>query len=119
MSASIIFTLTFSILFRGYSANGSKLGIKEIIFGTISGGIFYGPVAGTCINIGAAIASGLFAGLITALYFCFLHKKMNSNGLFDSYGVVNTLLLSFLGSFVLAPIIFISYYDRHWILTTF
>ena len=119
MSASIIFTLTFSILFRGNGANGGRMGIKEIIFGTVSGGIFYGSVAGTCINIGAAIASGLFSGLVTALYFCFLHKRMNSNGLFDSYGVVNTFLLSFLGTFVLAPIILISYYDRHWILTTF
>lgn len=29
----------------------------------------YGSVAGTCINIGASIAVGLIAGLISAVFF--------------------------------------------------
>jgi hypothetical protein len=75
-------------------------------------------VAGTCVNIGAAIASGLFAGLISAVAYRKIYKKINEKSLFDSYGALNTLFISFFGTFVIAPIILIAYYNRTWILTT-
>lgn len=71
MSASVIFTFAFSIVF------GNKIGAKEAVFGTISGGVIYGSVAGTCINIGTAIACGLFAGLTSAFYFRFIYNTIN------------------------------------------
>lgn len=95
------------------------MGLRDCIFGTITGGIIYGPVAGTAVNVGAAIASGLFSGLISALFNKFVYSKLNANQLRDSYGVSNTLLVSFLGGFLIAPIILIAYYHRDWILTTF
>jgi hypothetical protein len=65
MSASIIFNYAFSILL----SSNYKMGIRGSLIGTISGAIMYGPVAGTCINIGAAIATGLFAGFLSAVFF--------------------------------------------------
>ena len=65
MSASIIFNYAFSILF----SPNSKIGIRGSLVGTITGAIMYGSVAGTSINIGAAIAVGLVAGFISALFF--------------------------------------------------
>lgn len=70
-------------------------------------------------NIGSALASGLFAGLTSALYFRFGHNKFNQLLLKDSYGVKNIFITSFVGTFAIAPIILASYYDRNWILTTF
>lgn len=88
------------------------------MFGTISGGISYGAVAATSVNVGAAIASGLFSGLLSSLIYRLVHKKMNQNGLFDTYGVFTILLVSFFGTFLIAPCILIAYYNRDWILTT-
>ena len=68
--------------------------------------------------MGAAIASGLFSGLLSALIYRLVHKKMNQDSLFDSYGVFITLLVSFFGTFLIAPIILTAYYYRDWILTT-
>lgn len=73
LSASVIFTYAFSVLFNSQG----KIGIRGSIIGTLTGAIIYGPVAGTCINIGAAIASGLFAGIFSALFFEKIYSKVN------------------------------------------
>lgn len=65
MSASIIFNYAFSILLNGRS----RLSVRGSLLGTISGAIMYGSVAGTSINIGAAIAVGLLAGFFSALFY--------------------------------------------------
>ncbi len=88
------------------------------MFGTISGGVIYGSVAGTCINIGTAIACGLFAGLVSAFYFRFIYNRVNKTNTFDSYGVFNTLIISIFGTLGIAPIVLVAYYQRDWILTT-
>jgi fructose-specific phosphotransferase system IIC component len=58
------------------------------------------------------------AGLISAVYFRLIYKRVNDHLHFDSYGIMNILIISFVGTFVLAPIILITYYNRDWILTT-
>jgi ammonia channel protein AmtB len=45
--------------------------------GTIMGAVLYGPVAGTSVNIGAAIALGIAAGFISALFFKKLYPRLN------------------------------------------
>lgn len=73
MSSGAIFNYVFSILL------GGKIGIRGSIGGTIVGAVFWGPVSGTCVNIGAAIAVGLFAGLITALDYNLALVSENEN----------------------------------------
>lgn len=65
MSASVIFYYAFSVLI----GKQKKIEIKGSTIGTLAGAIMYGPIAGTCQNIGASIAVGLFAGIISAFFF--------------------------------------------------
>jgi len=41
------------------------------------GAILYGPIAGTCQNIGAAIAVGLGAGFISSIFYQKIYTKIN------------------------------------------
>lgn len=38
--------------------------------------------------------------------------------MYDTYGVTNVLFVSFFGTFAIAPVILIAYYNLDWILTT-
>jgi hypothetical protein len=107
MSASIIFNYAFSVLFN----SNSKLGIRGSLVGTITGAIMYGSIAGTCVNIGAAIASGLFSGFLSALFFEVIYPKLNSSRIRDSFGLFGILAISFLGTFFIAPIVLKTYYN--------
>lgn len=79
--------------------------------GTIAGAVLYGPVAGTCINIGAAIACGVLAGALSALYFEKLYPRINGNGVRDSLGGLGLLIVAFVGTFFIAPIVVKTYYN--------
>jgi len=65
MSASVIFYYAFSILI----GKKKRVEIRGSMIGTLAGAIMYGPIAGTCENIGASIAVGLFAGFSSAFFF--------------------------------------------------
>jgi len=71
----------------------------------------YGPVAGTCMNIGAAIAIGITAGFISSLFFKKVYTLVNSNGVRDSFGILLVFLISFLATFVISPIVIKAYYN--------
>lgn len=107
MSASIIFNYSFSILLN----SKSKISVRGSLIGTISGAIMYGSVAGTCINIGAAIAVGLLAGFLSALYYEKLCVKVNASNIRDSFGYLNILVVSIIGTFMIAPIVLKTYYN--------
>jgi hypothetical protein len=122
LSGSVIFSCAGSIIFGAKKEPDGrvnrKIDVKDCVFGTITGGISFGAVAGTAVNIGAAIASGLFAGLFSSLAYRLIYKRINLNKLYDSYGVINILMVSFFGTFAITPVILIAYYNLNWILTT-
>ena len=105
MSASVIFYYAISVLI----GKKKRLEIRGSMIGTLVGAIIYGPIAGTCENIGASIAVGLFAGIISAFFFEKLYPRINKRGIRDSFGGLLVLTISLIGSFVIAPIVMISY----------
>jgi ammonia channel protein AmtB len=105
MSASVIFYYAFSVLF----SRKKRVEIRGSMIGTLAGAIIYGPIAGTCENIGAAIAVGLFSGIISAFFFEKLYPKINKRGIRDSLGGLLVLAISLIGSLIVAPIILIAY----------
>jgi uncharacterized membrane protein YdjX (TVP38/TMEM64 family) len=86
---------------------------------TILGGIIYGPVAGTCTNIGAAIATGLFAGIFSSFFFQKIYPKLNQGGIKDTFGLTSVWIISLLATFVISPAVVAAYYNNGIALTTF
>jgi hypothetical protein len=78
----------------------------------------FGPVAGTCTNIGAAIACGLFAGFLSAGFYSKIFPKLNKNGVCDGFGLTLILIVSFLATFVISPIVIRTYYNYDVVLPT-
>jgi hypothetical protein len=107
LSASVIANYAGSVLLN----HKAKLGIRGSLVGTITGAIIYGPVAGTCVNIGAAIACGLIAGFVSAFFFEKIFPSVNGNTIKDSFGLIGVLLVSFLGTFVISPTVLKTYYN--------
>ena len=72
---NILFALCSSVFTNMFitALTKNKLGLKEIQFGMIGGAIMSGPVAGTLDNIGAFMAIGTVAALVSAFYFGYLH----------------------------------------------
>jgi hypothetical protein len=73
----------------------------------IGGAIMAGPIAGTLDNIGAFMAIGTFAAIISALYFYKIHPKLNATRVRDTYGALYIAIVSFLGTFFVAPLVLI------------
>ena len=73
----------------------------------IGGAILAGPIAGTLTNIGAFMAMGTFAGIISALYFGKIHPKLNKINVKDTYGALYIAIVSFLGTVFVAPLVLI------------
>lgn len=72
MAASIIFTYASSAFF----GKGS-LGIRELLLGTISGGIMIGSIAGVVSNIGIVLLFGSIAGFFSGWWLNVVHPKIN------------------------------------------
>lgn len=75
------------------------------------GAILYGPVAGTCINIGAAIACGILAGFSSAIFYKKVYPKINETVVWDSLGLLNIWVVSFVATFLISPIVIRTYYN--------
>lgn len=107
LNASVLTTYATSIIVNG------KIGMREALLGTISGGILYGSIANVNGNIGAAIAIGTLAGIISALWYRFVFPSINGlNTIRDSMGMFGLGIISFLGTFFVAPIVIIALYNN-------
>jgi hypothetical protein len=106
---NILFALCASVFTNIFisSFTKNKIGLKEVQFGMIGGAILAGPIAGTLDNIGAFMAMGTIAGIISAVYFGTIHPKLNATGIRDTYGALYIAIISFLGTFFIAPLVLI------------
>lgn len=101
LCASVFTNMFMSALLK------NKIGLREVNFGMIGGAIMAGPVAGTLDNIGAFMAMGTVAGLISSIYFTYIHPKINNTRVHDVYGALYIAIISFLGTFMVAPLVLI------------
>jgi hypothetical protein len=104
---NILFALSasvFTIIFLS-SLTKNQLGFRELNFGMFGGAILGGSVAGTLDNIGAFMAIGTVAGVISVLYFQYLHPRLNRTSVFDTYGATYLAIISFLATFFIAPLV--------------
>lgn len=106
---NIIFALCASVFTNMFisAITKNRLGLREIQFGMIGGAIMAGPIAGTLDNIGAFMAIGTFAGILSAIYFAKIHPRVNATRVQDTYGALYIAIVSFLGTFFIAPIVLI------------
>ena len=112
MSSSVISSTALTVIFNG------KAGVWEVILGIICGGIVFGPIAGTAVNIGAAITCGIISGIFVSIYRWKIHRRVNEERVNDCYGAMGVFIVSLISTFGIAPIILIAYYVRTWILPT-
>lgn len=100
LSSSVVGSYIFSALF-----NKGRVGIREAMLGTVTGGVLIGCVSGFLYNMAIAISVGSFAGLLSAFWFSFLHPKLlNRTNVFDSHGVLGGFwITSLFGGVVFAP----------------
>ncbi len=101
LCASVFTNMFLTVIYKG------RIGLRAVQFGMIGGAILAGPVAGTLDNIGAFMAMGTFAGIISALYFTYIHPKLNKTRVSDVYGALFIFIISFLGTFFVAPLVMI------------
>lgn len=94
-------------------AGKGKVGYKEALVGTISGGVIMASAAPIIYNIGLVIMIGAIAGFISGIYMRTAHLKINSTSIVDYMGLFGPFLISaFLGSFVVTPAALAYYYNR-------
>ncbi len=72
-----------------------------------------GTIAGTLDNIGAMMAIGTFAGIVSALFFGFVYPKMNKHSVLDTYGVFYIFIVSLLGTMMVAPLVLRGMYNSN------
>jgi hypothetical protein len=95
-------------------AGRGKVGVKEALVGTISGGVIMGDAAPLLPNIGIPIIIGGIGGLLSGLYMRLLHPRINRNNVIDVLGLFGPFLISaFLGAFVFTPSIIIWFTKQH------
>lgn len=91
--------------------NGGKVGVREIAFGIIIGGITNGAGATYIENIGASLAIGFFGGFFGGII---ISLSAIRTAISDSLGyIISVIVACFLGGFVMFPIVIL----RHYILS--
>lgn len=113
---SILFGILGSIVgtFIGSALVGKgRIGYKEVLTGTISGGIVMGAAAPLIYNIGIIIMIGTVTGMLCGIYMRVLHVKINKNNVKDVLGLFGPFCISALiGSLVVVPSALIVSYNR-------
>lgn len=89
-----------------------RVGYKEALVGTISGGVIIGSAAPLIKSIGLVIMIGGIGGLFSGIYMRTLHLKLNRANVRDFMGLFGPFLIcSFLGSFVVTPAALAAYFN--------
>lgn len=113
---SILFGIIGSIIgtFVGSAAVGrGRVGYKEVLTGTIAGGIVMGAAAPLVYNIGILLMIGGVTGLLSGIYMRVIHVKINKNNVKDVLGLFGPFCIaSILGSLVVVPAVLAVYYNR-------
>lgn len=88
-----------------------KIGMRESLMGVLSGGVIIASVAGCIDNLGACIALGAFAGVISGFWLRIVHPRINAKKIYDQIGIFGPIALNALiGGVVVAPLMFQVYY---------
>lgn len=114
------FAILFGILgsiagtFVGSAIVGrGRVGYKEAMVGTITGGIVMGASAPLHYNIGIVIMIGTVTGLFSGIYMRALHIKINKNNVKDVLGMFGPFTIaSIFGSLIVLPATVIVLYNR-------
>jgi hypothetical protein len=105
LSASVIMTYWSSAAFGGF-----KVGVRESLVGVLGGGVMISIVSAYINNIGACIAIGAFAGLVSGLWLRQGYPRMNANKPYDPLGLTGPILINaFLGGLAVGPILMGAY----------
>lgn len=114
---NIIWGLTASVLgtYSGSALAGrGRVGFKEALVGTITGGIVMGGAAPVLDNIGINLMIAFLTGLISGVYMRTLHPRINKNNIYDTLGLFGPFLISaFIGSIIIAPSTIIWYHNHN------
>ena len=106
---NIIWALISSIVgaYAGSALFGKgEIGFKEVLVGTISGGVIIGSCAPVAHNIGIVMAIGGVAGLISGIWYRVVNKYINKEYVFDSMGMFGSFFISsLLGSLLITPVV--------------
>lgn len=93
LTGSTIATFIFSPIF-----NNARFNVEHILKATLAGGVTIGAVADICVDPFAAILIGLWGGLMSLLFFQFVHPRMKH---IDTLGVTSLFLWpSFWGAWI-------------------
>lgn len=112
MFFAIIGSVAGTYIGSALSGKGS-VGYKEVLVGTITGGILMGGPAPALMNIGISIAVGLVGGIISGLTMNRIQKKINKNNLYDVLGLFGPFIISaILGSIVVPIMTLHIYYNQ-------
>lgn len=104
ITASVIGTLGFSAIFF------HLVSVNHVLYGTLSGGVVIGSLAGIINNIATAIATGLFIGFVNSLWYRIGYRWMNKNKIIDSNGYSGIYLMSSsIAGLIISPFIIILY----------
>jgi hypothetical protein len=115
---NIIWALTGSVIgtYIGSAIFGrGRVGVKEALVGTITGGVIMGHAAPALDDIGITIMIGVISGFISGLYMKFFDRLLvNRTYIRDSMGLFGPFLMSAIGgSMVVAPSVLTYFYNRN------
>ena len=86
------------------------MGVREALVGILGGVAMIGGVASKINNIGACIAVGALAGIVSGIWLRLINHKVNEHKTYDPLGLIGPILINaFIGCFVIAPLVFAAY----------